>query len=186
MSSLWQSIAIILVVSFISLGLRAGTVVALSISLDPRRGLPDDGASWHRPAACRSARSSSPSPCSSTTRCLTTDAMVRRLSEGEDKASAATYAYRTLAFPMLTGTFVTMAGFLPIGFARSSAGEYLFSMFAVVSIALVASWFVAVLFSPLFECGSCALQSLRRRIGTRTECLTCIDVAWPLPCAPSG
>ena len=49
---------------------------------------------------------------------------------------------------MLTGTFVTIAGFVPIGFARSAAGEYTFSIFAVVTIALVVSWFVAVLFAP--------------------------------------
>ena len=50
---------------------------------------------------------------------------------------------------MLTGTLVTVAGFVPIGFARSSAGEYTFSIFAVVAIALIASWIVAVVFSPL-------------------------------------
>ena len=50
---------------------------------------------------------------------------------------------------MLTGTFVTIAGFVPIGFARSAAGEYTFSIFAVVTIALIVSWFVAVLFAPL-------------------------------------
>ena len=50
---------------------------------------------------------------------------------------------------MLTGTFVTAAGFVPIGFAQSAAGEYTFSIFAVVTIALFVSWFVAVLFAPL-------------------------------------
>src|SRR5271157_2226148 len=75
--------------------------------------------------------------------------MTSRLALGDTKEQAATYAYRTLAFPMLTGTFVTAAGFVPIGFARSSAGEYTFSIFAVVSIALIVSWFVAVLFAPL-------------------------------------
>ena len=55
----------------------------------------------------------------------------------------------TTAFPMLTGTLVTVAGFVPIGFARSSAGEYTFSIFAVVAIALLASWIVAVVFSPM-------------------------------------
>src|SRR6185295_12128572 len=59
------------------------------------------------------------------------------------------YAYTSTAFPMLTGTLVTVAGFVPIGFARSSAGEYTFSIFAVVAIALIASWIVAVVFSPL-------------------------------------
>ena len=62
---------------------------------------------------------------------------------------AATFAFRTYAFAMLAGTLVTIAGFVPVGFAASSAGEYTFSLFAVVSIALVVSWFVAVVFAPL-------------------------------------
>ena len=77
------------------------------------------------------------------------DAMLRRLSAGDHMDAAASFAYTTLAFPMLTGSFITMAGFVPIGFARSSAGEYTFSIFAVVSIALVLSWVVAVIFTPL-------------------------------------
>ena len=74
----------------------------------------------------------------------TIDAMTMRLAQGDEKEQAATFAYRTLAFPMLTGSFVTMAGFVPIGFAKSAAGEYTFSIFAVVSIAVLASWLVAV------------------------------------------
>src|SRR6201986_909920 len=79
----------------------------------------------------------------------TVDVMTSRMAAGDSKERAATFAYDTLAFPMLTGSFVTAAGFVPIGFARSSAGEYTFSIFAVVSIALIVSWFVAVLFAPL-------------------------------------
>ena len=79
----------------------------------------------------------------------TIDVMTTRLAQGDSKEEAATFAYKTLALPMLTGSFVTIAGFVPIGFARSSAGEYTFSIFAVVTIALVVSWFVAVLFAPL-------------------------------------
>ena len=75
--------------------------------------------------------------------------MTSRLARGDSKEQAATFAYDTLAFPMLTGSFVTAAGFVPIGFARSAAGEYTFSIFAVVTIALIVSWFVAVLFAPL-------------------------------------
>jgi multidrug efflux pump subunit AcrB len=75
--------------------------------------------------------------------------MISRMAAGDSKEKAATFAYDTLAFPMLTGSFITAAGFVPIGFARSSAGEYTFSIFAVVSIALIVSWFVAVLFAPL-------------------------------------
>jgi multidrug efflux pump subunit AcrB len=81
---------------------------------------------------------------------ITTETMVSRLEGGDNKTSAATYAYNTTAFPMLTGTLVTICGFVPIGFAQSDAGEYTFSLFAVVSIALITSWFVAVLFAPLF------------------------------------
>ena len=80
---------------------------------------------------------------------ITVEAMVPRLEQGDSKESAATFAYRTLAAPMLTGTLVTIAGFVPVGFAASSAGEYTFSIFAVVGIALIVSWFVAAIFAPL-------------------------------------
>ncbi len=80
---------------------------------------------------------------------ITVETMVTRLEHGDDKVHAATYAFTSTAFPMLTGTLVTVAGFVPIGFAHSAAGEYTFSIFAVVAIALIASWVVAVLFSPL-------------------------------------
>ena len=79
----------------------------------------------------------------------TTDAMLTRLAQGDDKVQAATFAFRTYAFAMLAGTLVTIAGFVPVGFAASSAGEYTFSLFAVVGIALIVSWFVAVIFAPL-------------------------------------
>src|SRR6202023_2189532 len=80
---------------------------------------------------------------------VTIEMMVSRLERGFDRFIAATHAYSTTAFPMLTGTLVTIAGFIPIGFARSNAGEYCFSIFAVVAIALIASWCVAVLFAPI-------------------------------------
>jgi multidrug efflux pump len=79
----------------------------------------------------------------------TTDATLNRLAQGDSKLEAATYAYRSHAFAMLAGTLVTVAGFIPVGFAASSAGEYTFSLFAVVAIALLVSWFVAVIFTPL-------------------------------------
>ena len=148
-TSLWQAIAVIMAVSFVSLGVRAGAVIALSIpltlaivfpvmeltSIDLQRislgaliialGLLVDDAM------------------------TTVDVMTSRLAAGDSKEQAATFAYRTLALPMLTGSFVTAAGFVPIGFARSSAGEYTFSIFAVVAYALLLSWFVAVIFAPL-------------------------------------
>src|SRR5262249_30343295 len=80
---------------------------------------------------------------------ITVETIVTKVEQGWDKARAATFAYTSTAFPMLTGTLVTVAGFVPIGFARSAAGEYTFSIFAVVAIALIASWFVAVVFAPL-------------------------------------
>jgi multidrug efflux pump subunit AcrB len=150
LEALWEAVAIVLAVSFLSLGFRAGAVVAFSIpivlavvftvmyaaGIDFQRvslgaliialGLLVDDAM------------------------ITTETMVSRLEGGDNKTSAATYAYNTTAFPMLTGTLVTICGFVPIGFAQSDAGEYTFSLFAVVSIALITSWFVAVLFAPLF------------------------------------
>ena len=80
---------------------------------------------------------------------IAVETMIKKLEEGCDKVTAATFAYTSTAFPMLTGTLVTIAGFVPVGFAASSAGEYTFTLFAVVGIALIASWFVAVLFTPL-------------------------------------
>jgi multidrug efflux pump subunit AcrB len=147
--ALWEAIAIVLGVSFVSLGFRAGAVVACSIPLvlaavfvvmsltgiDLQRvslgaliialGLLVDDAM------------------------ITVEMMITKLEEGLDRARAATFAYTSTAFPMLTGTLVTVAGFVPIGFAKSSAGEYTFSLFAVVAIALLVSWVVAVVFAPL-------------------------------------
>ncbi len=80
---------------------------------------------------------------------ITVESMVTRLDHGDGKESAATFAYSSTALPRLAGTLVTVAGFVPIGFARSAAGEYTFSIFAVVAIALIASWIVAAVFAPL-------------------------------------
>ncbi len=149
MEALIEAVAIVLGISFISLGLRAGTVVAFSIPLvlagvfvgmqiwgiDLQRislgaliialGLLVDDAM------------------------ITVESMVSKLEQGWTKLKAATFAYTSTAFPMLTGTLVTIFGFVPIGFAKSDAGEYTFSLFAVVAMALLISWFVAVLFAPL-------------------------------------
>ena len=80
---------------------------------------------------------------------IAVEMMITKMEEGCDKFKAATFAYTSTAFPMLTGTLVTIAGFVPVGFAKSGAGEYCFSLFAVVGIALIVSWIVAVLFTPL-------------------------------------
>jgi multidrug efflux pump len=79
---------------------------------------------------------------------IAVEMMVRKMEEGFSRFDAATYAYSSTAIPMLTGTLITAAGFLPIGLAQSVAGEYTFSMFSVNVIALLLSWFVAVLFTP--------------------------------------
>ena len=79
---------------------------------------------------------------------IAVEMMVRKLEEGEDRMTAATYAYDATAMPMLTGTLITAAGFLPIGLAKSVTGEYTFAIFAVTSAALVISWVVSVYFVP--------------------------------------
>ena len=79
---------------------------------------------------------------------IAVEMMVRKLEEGYDKARAATFAYEVTAMPMLTGTLITAAGFLPIGLAKSVTGEYTFAIFAVTSAALVISWVVSVYFVP--------------------------------------
>ena len=79
---------------------------------------------------------------------IAVEMMVRKMEEGMSRFDAATFAYTSTAFPMLTGTLITAAGFLPIGLAKSAAGEYTFSMFSVNAIALLVSWIVAVTFTP--------------------------------------
>lgn len=148
LKSLFEALGIVLAVSFLSLGLRTGTVVALSIPLvlaltflamslfgiDLQRislgalvialGLLVDDA------------------------IIAVEMMVVKMEEGWDRFQAATFAYASTSFPMLTGTLITAAGFTPVGFAKSAAGEYTFDIFAVVTIALCVSWIVAVFFTP--------------------------------------
>ena len=79
---------------------------------------------------------------------IAVEMMVRKLEEGYDKMRAATFAYEVTAMPMLTGTLITAAGFLPIGMAKSATGEYTFAIFAVTAAALLISWLVSVYFVP--------------------------------------
>ena len=149
MTSLWQAIAIIMAVSFVTLGIRAGAIVALSIPLTMAIIFPIMewlGIDLQRISLGALIIALGLLVDDAMT---TIDVMTSRLAQGDSKEHAATFAYQTLAFPMLTGSFVTAAGFVPIGFARSAASEYTFSIFAVVTIALIVSWFVAVLFAPL-------------------------------------
>lgn len=147
--ALAEAVLIVLVVSFISLGFRAGFVVTLTIplvlaitfvildlygitlqrislgALIIALGLLVDDAM------------------------IAIETMISRLEIGESLENAASYAWTSIAFPMLTGTLVTVAGFIPIGLNSSAAGEFTFSLFVVIAVSLVVSWIVAVLFAPL-------------------------------------
>lgn len=149
MSSLVQAIAIIMAVSFISLGVRPGLIIALAIPLTLAIVFP-----IMELARIDMQRISLGALIIALALLVddamtTTDATLTRLADGASKLEAATFAYRTHAIAMLAGTLVTIAGFIPVGFAASSAGEYTFSLFAVVTIALLVSWLVAVIFTPL-------------------------------------
>ncbi len=149
MASLWQAIGIILVCSFLSLGMRPGAVVALAIPLTLAivfAVMDVANIDLHRVSLGALIIALTLLVDDAMT---TVDAMIRRLGAGDTKDQAATFAYRTLAAPMLIGTLVTIASFVPIGFAQSSAGEYTFSIFSVVGISLIASWLVAVVFAPI-------------------------------------
>ena len=146
---LLEAIAIVLGVSFLSLGVRAGLVVSVSIPFVLAMtfvGMDLTGIGLQRISlgALIIALGLLVDDAM-----ITVEAMVGKLEEGWDLRRAASYAYESTAFPMLTGTLVMIAGFIPIGFAQSSSGEYCYSMFMVVLISLSASWIVAVLFSPL-------------------------------------
>lgn len=149
MKVLVEAILIVLAVSFVSLGTRAGLVVTISIPLVLALtfvGMEMTGIGLQRISlgALIIALGLLVDDAM-----ITVEAMVSKLEEGWDRSRSASFAYESTAFPMLTGTLVMIAGFIPVGFAASSAGEYTFSLFMVVLISLSASWVVAVLFSPL-------------------------------------
>ncbi|MBL8347748.1 MAG: efflux RND transporter permease subunit [Rubrivivax sp.] len=98
---------------------------------------------------------------------IAVEMMVRKLEEGFDKVRAATFAYDVTSMPMLTGTLITAAGFLPIGLAKSVTGEYTFAIFAVTSAALVISWVVSVYFVPYL--GAALLHTRARAQGASGE-----------------
>ena len=149
MTSLWQAVGIILFISFISLGVRPGLVVALAIPLTLAivfSVMQLTGIDMQRISLGALIIALALLVDDAMT---TVDATLTRLAQGDSKTAAASFAFRAYAFAMLAGTLVTIAGFIPVGFAASSAGEYTFSLFAVVAIALIASWFVAVIFAPI-------------------------------------
>ncbi|WP_052174919.1 efflux RND transporter permease subunit [Paracoccus sanguinis] len=147
--ALAEAVGIVLLVSFVSLGFRAGFVVTLTIplvlaitfvildiwgitlqrislgALIIALGLLVDDAM------------------------IAIETMMSRLELGESRSEAASYAWTSIAFPMLSGTLVTVAGFIPIGLNSSAAGEFTFSLFVVIAVSLLVSWIVAVLFAPL-------------------------------------
>ncbi|MDI3338574.1 efflux RND transporter permease subunit [Defluviimonas aestuarii] len=149
LKALLEAVLIVLAVSFISLGLRAGFVVTLTIplvlaitfvimhylgftlqrislgALIISLGLLVDDAM------------------------IAIETMISRLEKGENLRASASYAWTSIAFPMLSGTLVTVAGFIPIGLNNSAAGEFTFSLFVVIAVSLLVSWIVAVLFAPL-------------------------------------
>jgi multidrug efflux pump subunit AcrB len=148
-SALFEAVIIVLIVSFISLGLRAGLVVACSIPLVLAMVfvfMEYSGITMQRISlgALIIALGLLVDDAM-----ITVEMMVTRLELGETRAQAATFAYHSTAFPMLTGTLVTVAGFTPIGLNASSAGEYTFTLFAVIAVAMLVSWVVAVLFAPV-------------------------------------
>ncbi|TGV74531.1 efflux RND transporter permease subunit, partial [Mesorhizobium sp. M00.F.Ca.ET.149.01.1.1] len=147
--SLGEAIAIVLAVSLLALGWRPGVVVAVAIPLVLAITfvtMEYFGISLQRISlgALIIALGLLVDDAM-----IAVEMMISRMEEGYDKISAATYAYTSTAFPMLTGTLVTVAGFIPIGLNSSAAGEYTFTLFVVIAVSLLVSWIVAVLFAPL-------------------------------------
>ncbi len=147
--ALFEAVIIVLAISFVSLGLRAGLVVAISIPLVLAITF------VVMAYADISLQRISLGALIIALGLLVDDAMiavemmVARLEVGDSLKKAATYVYTSTAFPMLTGTLVTVAGFIPIGLNNSAAGEFTFTLFVVIAVSLVVSWIVAVLFTPL-------------------------------------
>lgn len=146
--SLVEAVVIVMVVSFLSLGFRTGLVVALTIPLVL-------GVTFMvMDAIGLQLQKISLGALVLALGLLVDDAMIavemmaRKLEEGYDKLKAASFAYTSTAFPMLTGTLITAAGFLPVGLAKSASGEYTQSMFQVIGIALIVSWFASVYVTP--------------------------------------
>jgi multidrug efflux pump len=146
--TLAEAVLIVLLVSFFSLGLRTGLVVALSIPLVLAMtfaAMKLFGIDLHKISLGALVLALG---------LLVDDAIIAvemmaiKMEQGLDRIKAAAFAYSSTAFPMLTGTLVTAAGFLPIATARSGTGEYTRSIFQVVTIALLISWFAAVILIP--------------------------------------
>ncbi len=147
--ALFEAVVIVLAISFISLGVRAGLVVAVAIPLVLAITF------VVMAVADISLQRISLGALIIALGLLVDDAMiavemmVARLEVGDPLGKAATYVYTSTAFPMLTGTLVTVAGFIPVGLNSSNAGEFTYTLFVVLAVSLIVSWIVAVLFTPL-------------------------------------
>jgi multidrug efflux pump len=148
LKSFVEALVIVLVVSFISLGWRTGIVVALSVPLVLAitlvvmnlMGMTLDRISLGALILSLGLLVDDA--------IIAVEMMAVKMAEGWSRVAAATFAWRSTAFPMLSGTMITVAGFLPVGFNNSASGEYAGGIFWVVGISLLASWFVAVTFTP--------------------------------------
>jgi multidrug efflux pump subunit AcrB len=143
-----EALVIVLVVSFVTLGLRTGIVVALSVPIVlavvfvimQALGLNFDRITLGALIIALGLLVDDA--------IIAVEMMVVKIEQGYDRIAAASAAWSSTAFPMLTGTLVTAAGFLPVGLAQSTSGEYAGNIFWVVGIALIVSWFVAVIVTP--------------------------------------
>ena len=143
-----EALIIVLVVSFLSLGFRTGIVVALSVPLVLSIALVVMNAIGMNLDRISLGALILALGLLVDDAIIAVEMMAVKMEEGWGRVDAATFAWTSTAFPMLSGTLITVVGFLPVGFARSAAGEYAGGIFWVVGIALIASWFVAVVFTP--------------------------------------
>ncbi|MBY0331798.1 MAG: efflux RND transporter permease subunit [Acetobacteraceae bacterium] len=189
------ALGVVMLVSFLALGFRAGIVVALAVPLTLAMvflAMLALGMELERITLGALILSLGLLVDDAI---IAIEAMVVKLEEGWDRARAASFAWTSTAFPMLSGTLVTVAGFLPVGFAASTAGEYAGGIFWVIGIALIASWIVAVVFTPYLGVrllprprpghGGHAYdgrlyRGLRRIVGW------CVDHRWPVLLATLG
>jgi multidrug efflux pump subunit AcrB len=148
LKSFLEALIIVLVVSFLSLGWRTGIVVAIAVPLVLAIVfVVMDATSMNLDRISLGALIIALGLLVDDA-IIAVEMMVVKMEQGLDRVEAASFAWTSTAFPMLTGTLVTAAGFLPVGFAKSTAGEYAGGIFWVVGLSLVISWFVAVIFTP--------------------------------------
>jgi multidrug efflux pump len=146
--SFFEALAIVLLVSFVSLGWRTGVVVAISVPLvlaGVMVGMKFLGTDLQRISLGAMIIALGLLVDDAI---IAVETMLVKLEQGWDRTRAGSFAFTSTALPMLTGTLITAAGYLPVGLARSSTGEYTQDIFRVVGLSLIISWFVAVLFVP--------------------------------------